>query len=161
MQIKIFTIPAHSPEEFEAEMNRFLRGHRVLDITTNMINSPTGGVFWSFCVRYLLPTNTETSVAAVVKKDYRTLLDEATFERFGRLREIRKVLAKADAVPAYAVFIDAELAGIAALPELSLKNIQGIKGIGESRVAKYGEKMIALWADASISLEPIRFPSTL
>jgi superfamily II DNA helicase RecQ len=76
------------------------------------------------------------------KVDYRTVLDEATFEKFAKLREIRKRFAEAEAVPAYAVFTNEELAEIAKLPELTEQTIRTISGIGEKKVEKYGQKLI-------------------
>ena len=41
-------------------------------------------------------------------------------------------------LPAYAVFTDAELSGIAKLPVIDKLSIQSVKGIGEKKIEKYG-----------------------
>ena len=49
MQLKLFTIPIKNVSEAEAEMNGFLRGHRVLAVKKEFV--PDGeNSFWTFCV---------------------------------------------------------------------------------------------------------------
>lgn len=149
MQIKIFTVPLFGGEEATEEMNRFLRSNKIVDITKSMAQQ--GDVaYWTFCVTYLLgaPPKVQQPVPERKEKvDYRNVLDAPTFARFAVLRTIRKQLAEADAVPAFAVFTDAELAEIAKLDELTPKLMLTINGLGEKRVEKYGEPMCCLFAE--------------
>ena len=55
---------------------------------------------------------------------------------------MRKAIADEEAVPAYAIFTDAELAELAKQKELSLTVIQAVPGIGKKKVEKYGSRMI-------------------
>ena len=48
-------------------------------------------------------------------------------------------------MPAYAVFTDEELAGIARLPVLEVSKLISIKGIGDKKVEKYGNQLIELF----------------
>lgn len=57
----------------------------------------------------------------------------------------RKIFAANDAVPAYAVFTDEELAGIARLPVLEVSKLISVKGIGDKKVEKYGNQLIELF----------------
>lgn len=75
------------------------------------------------------------------------MLDGHSFARFAVLRTIRKRLAEEDAVPAFAVFTDAELAEIAKLDEITPKRMLAINGLGEKRVEKYGEPMCRLFVE--------------
>lgn len=51
MQVRIFTIPLFGGEETIEEMNKFLRGNKVVDITKSLVQQ--GDVaYWSFCVTY-------------------------------------------------------------------------------------------------------------
>lgn len=72
------------------------------------------------------------------------MLSEAEFAVFSKLREIRKQIATNDAVPAYAVFTDEELAGIAKLPVIEENKFLTVKGIGEKKVAKYGKQFVEM-----------------
>lgn len=76
------------------------------------------------------------------KIDYKNILNEPTFLKFSQLRIIRKQLAEKDVVPAYAVFTDEELAGIANLPEITIKTMQTVKGIGVKKIEKYGTAIV-------------------
>jgi len=143
MQIKIFNVPLTDNGESIAEMNRFLSGHKVLEVEQRFFQNEKGG-FWSFCVRYL-PSVSNFQNAIKEKIDYKQVLSEAEFAVFSKLREIRKQIATNDAVPAYAVFTDEELAGITKLPVIEENKLMTVKGIGEKKVAKYGKQFIEMF----------------
>ncbi len=148
MQIKIFNVPLTDVGESLAEINRFLSGNKVLEVEQRFFQNEKGGC-WSFCVRYL-PSVNVFQPAVKEKVDYKQVLTESEFAVFSRLREIRKQIASADAVPAYAVFTDEELAGISRLPinnvetEHALNQLSSVKGIGEKKVEKYGKQLIEM-----------------
>lgn len=135
-------MPLFGGEATVDEMNAFLRGNKVVDISKQLVQQ--GDVaYWSFCVTYLLgvPPKTQSPAEKHEKVDYKKELSEAEFERFTILRKARKQLAEADAVPAFAVFTDAELAEFAKMKELTPKAMQTVPGIGEKRVDKYGKPL--------------------
>lgn len=69
--------------------------------------------FWAICVDYLNSTTVEnTSVANLSRSrvDYKTILAPEEFDVFSRLRDLRKELAQAEAVPVYALFTNEQLA---------------------------------------------------
>ncbi len=68
---------------------------------------------------------------------------EAVFER---LRAWRGATAKEQGVPAYVVFHDATLRAIAVAAPSSLRDLAGISGVGESKLGKYGESILELFA---------------
>ena len=78
-----------------------------------------------------------------IKKDYKTELTEEAFARFAELRKVRKALAEEDSIPAFAIFTDEHMAALAQLPTLTLISMQEVKGIGEKKIAKYGERIVA------------------
>lgn len=137
MKIKFFTIPILGGEALEKDLNAFLSAKKILEVESKLVSSQQGA-HWCFCIRYV------DDVLGQDKKkvDYKLVLDEATFKRFSQLRVIRKELSDADAVPAFAVFTDEELAEMAKLEELSPASLRSIPGVGEKRVAKYAEKFI-------------------
>ena len=147
MQIIIFNIPLTDTGNALAEMNRFLAGHKVLEVEQKFFQNEKGGC-WSFCVRYI-PGNSGSgsSGGRNSKADYKQILSESEFVVFSRLREIRKVLANDDGVPAYAVFTDEELSGIARLGEPTEKGMLSIPGIGEKKIARYGRPVIDMYND--------------
>jgi ATP-dependent DNA helicase RecQ len=64
---------------------------------------------------------------------------EAVFEE---LRAWRGATAKEQGVPAYVVFHDATLRAIAVAAPSSLGELAGISGVGESKLAKYGDGIL-------------------
>lgn len=140
MQIKIFTIPIMGGEMLADEMNVFLRSKKVLQVKEHLVNHDSEGVFWCYSVRYV--DDVAAAEREKVKVDYREVLDEASFRRFSALREIRKRVAQDDAVPAYAVFTDTELAELSKVETLTDKTIRQLKGVGEKRVEKYAHHFL-------------------
>jgi superfamily II DNA helicase RecQ len=145
MQIRVFNIPIGDTGEMQAEMNRFLSASRVLEIEQHFYQNEKGA-YWSFCVRYLTSTiNHAQMLPAKNKTDYKEVLSEKEFAIFSKLRECRKTIAANDAVPAYAVFTDEELAGIARLPAIEVGKLISVKGIGDKKVEKYGKPLLDLF----------------
>lgn len=146
MRIKIFSIPLIGGEALEQELNSFLARHAIADVEQQLVQSPSGA-YWSFCVRYILGSRGEQGAkeAARGKKkkiDYREVLDAATFQRFTHLRKLRKQWAIEDSVSTYIVFTDAELAEIVQLENPSKASLKSISGIGDKKVAAYGDKVL-------------------
>jgi superfamily II DNA helicase RecQ len=123
MQIKIFTIPITDNGIVQEEMNKFLRGHKVLEVTQEFYQSQSGAA-WCFSVKYIETPASYAQNTRKAKIDYRDELDEATFNIFAKLRQNRKTIAEENGIPAYAVFTDAELAEIAKLSEITAAKIK-------------------------------------
>lgn len=121
-------------------MNAFLRGNKILGVTETAVVTP-GGSWWSYSVRYL--GHAGNAGTKRVKVDYRKVLDAATFDYFTTLRGRRKLLAQKEAVPAYVIFTDSELAEIAKQGEgVDLSALRSIAGIGKQKLAKYGPELL-------------------
>ena len=83
---------------------------------------------------------------------------------FERLRAWRAATAKEQGVPAYVVFHDATLREIAARRPASLAQLGEISGIGENKLAKYGEGVLGTvtgepGSDPSAAAAPSRPPA--
>ena len=149
MQIRIFNVPVTDNGESLAELNRFLAGQKVLEVEQRFFQNEKGAC-WSFCVRYL-SGNAGGFLSQTTKQkvDYKKSLTENEFVIFSKLRECRKIIATSEAVPAYAVFTDEELAGIACLPLLEAGKLIAVNGIGDKKVEKYGHQLIELFKSRS------------
>ena len=143
MQIKLFTIPCSESNELNEELNRFLRGNKIVNIEKQFYISNCEA-YWSFCITYL-PNQNVQHQDKKEKVDYKEVLDENSFVRFTQLRSLRKILAEKDAVPAYAVFTDAELSLIAQLDEVNESSVKKIQGIGDKRMEKYGNLICGMF----------------
>ncbi len=141
MQVKLFTIPLFDNETELNEMNGFLRAQKVLTIDKQFV-SLGENAYWSFCITYLQLSKQSTMAQNAQRQnkiDYKEVLDVATFAVFSTLRTIRKQIAENEAVPAYAVFTDSELAEIAKLENIDVAHLQSIQGIGQKKAEKYGQ----------------------
>jgi len=88
-------------------------------------------------------------VRARSSRDGGQLPDELTAAAaglFDKLRSWRADAARDQGVPAYVIFHDATLRQIAARPPSSLSELAGISGVGEAKLAKYGQQIIELLA---------------
>ena len=71
---------------------------------------------------------------------------EALFER---LRAWRAAVAKEQGMPAYVIFHDATLRQIAASPPSTMSGLALINGVGETKLARYGQQILAVLTEAS------------
>lgn len=142
MQIKVFTLPVLDSGQMEEETNKFLRSHRVMTIDRQF--TPENGGYWTLLVSYLTSSSADqtTAVSRNGKVDYREVLSPEEFGRFAHYRDVRKVIAQQQGIPAYAVFTDEELAQIARMEQPDIKAIATIKNVGK-RAEKYGEMLLA------------------
>jgi len=61
---------------------------------------------------------------------------------FERLRSWRAAVAKEQGMPAYVIFHDATLRQIAASPPATLAELALVNGVGETKLARYGEQIL-------------------
>jgi len=146
MLIKLFTIPITSVNVENEELNKFLRGNKIIEVKQKMVSSDNSA-YWCFIIKYLerqinqTTSSSSYSSSSGNKKDYSVILNAEQFELFSEMRIIRKQLAAADSVPAYFVFTDEELSEISKMPEIIPAKMIAIKGIGDKKIEKYGEKL--------------------
>ncbi len=73
-----------------------------------------------------------------------TNLDNYSQELFDALKEWRLVEARKQAVPPYIIFHDSVLRDIARYQPLTLQNLANIRGLGDNKLEKYGEALLAI-----------------
>ncbi|MEU6958305.1 DNA helicase RecQ [Streptomyces chrestomyceticus] len=82
-------------------------------------------------------------------------LPEQAVPVFEELRAWRGRTAKEQGVPAYVIFHDATLREIATARPSSLGELGTVNGVGENKLAKYGEQILAVLAEGTVpSVEP-------
>lgn len=133
IQIKIFTVPIHTGERQLEDLNAFLRSKKILEIDRQFVAEGINS-FWCFSVQY-----TDAFLPDRTKPDYKILLEEEVFNRFSKMRQLRKQIAQDEGVPPYAVFTDEELSELAKHEVLTLTAMQKVKGIGEKKIEKYAK----------------------
>ncbi len=148
MQLKVFILPVKNLPVAEAEMNVFLRGHRVLAVKKEFVSDGENS-FWTFCVEHLesVPGIVgPSSVGGRPKVDYRELLKPEEFQLFSRLRDWRKGVAEKEGVPVYTVLTNEQLAQIIQKKVATKAGLKEIEGVGDVRVEKYGEAVLQVLA---------------
>lgn len=146
MQYGVFAVPAVGGAEATEELNRFLRGKRVLTVERRLIEVGSASV-WTFCVEFL-ETPTADGGRFTQKVDYREILPPDQFAKFSRLRALRKDVAEKESVPPYAVFTNEQLAAMARIESPSLQALQAIPGVGEAKTTKYGAAFLKALTEA-------------
>jgi ATP-dependent DNA helicase RecQ len=73
-------------------------------------------------------------------------LDDSQNDLFERLREWRLSVAKQEGVPPYVIFSNATLTAIAQLNPKTLRDLGGVSGIGEKKLARHGEAVLNILA---------------
>ena len=76
-------------------------------------------------------------------------LSEDAAKLFESLRSWRAATAREQGVPPYVVFHDKTLREIAAVLPSSLEELSTVSGVGESKLAKYGEQILNVLAEAA------------
>jgi len=93
MQFKFFIIPVTDNGESQKELNSFLRNHRILEETHELIAGKNGSI-WHFCIKYIdvvNPLQIKSKKNTKVKIDYKEVLDKQTFKDFSKLREFTEI----------------------------------------------------------------------
>lgn len=122
-------------------MNKFIRSVKVV-ATKSQFCQTSDAEYWTFCITYQPTQKSEEERQRKAKIDYREVLSENEFARFAEMRKVRKAISERMAIPAYAVFTDAELAEMAKVEVPSIENFMKIDGISEKQMKSYGDEII-------------------
>ncbi len=145
MPFKFLIVPTHDSQTAEAELNAFLGSHRIVSLTRRWVERGPSS-FWSFCIQYLDSAATQSGPQRPAnrtgKVDYREKFRGPDFDLFSRLRDVRKSLAQAEGIPIYMVFNNDHLGQMVERRARTKADLETIAGVGDSRVAKYGEKFL-------------------
>jgi superfamily II DNA helicase RecQ len=151
MAYRFFTVPIQDGGDATAELNGFLACHRVLAVDRRWVEQGAAS-FWCFCVDYLEGAANGTSGgrphSGRPKIDYRETLKPEEFAVFAKLRDLRKDIAQAEAVPVYTIFTNEQLAQMVQARVTTKAALEKIAGVGDARIEKYGGRMLEVLAQA-------------
>ncbi len=85
--------------------------------------------------------------ATVWQKIVKTHKAEADDDVFSALRKLRKSLAEQEGIPPYLIFADSTLRDMSVHLPTTISQMRQIKGVGEVKLDKYGEKFLAALKD--------------
>lgn len=92
-------------------------------------------------------------VPEIVPRYSREILPPQEFVLFAKLRELRKQMAQAESVPVYTIFTNEQLAEMARRRVRTKSDLEGIAGVGDARVSKYGQQFLAALQSAEVQHE--------
>ncbi len=137
MSFKFFIVSIHDDGQAEAELNAFLRGHKVLSVARRWVDQGPDS-FWSFCVDYLPSAAAGGAPSRGGRQrerpDYRVELGDERFALYLRLRDLRKEIAQADGVPLYNVFNNEQMAQMIKQQARTKADLEAIAGVGDARI---------------------------
>lgn len=151
MKYQFFDIPARDSTSATATLNRFLAEHHVLSVDRQLIVDGQAS-YWAVSVSWVDGETAATAAASdgkgrKPKVDYKEVLSPPDFAVFAAMRDLRKQLAEAEGVPAYALFTNEQLAEMARLRAQSAEALAGIDGVGKGRVERYGAPFLKVLKD--------------
>lgn len=150
MQYRVFSVPADDGHEEAEELNRFLRANRVVSVEKVFGDGDTPR--WYFAVEYLEGAQGDGQGHRRGRRvDYKEILSPEDFAVFSRLRDLRKELAQADAIPVYTVCTNEQLAAMVTTRCTTNESLQAIDGFGEMKVKKYAERFLSVLKGAFTS----------
>lgn len=140
MAYKHYKIACAHPDEAEAAMNVFLASHSVLKVEGKLVECGLDS-YWAYQVEYVAGSvshSNQQTKGTSPRVDYKEKLNEQDFITYVRLREKRKEIAEAEAIPPFAIFTNAQLAEMVEKKCRTLDELKSISGVGESRLKKHG-----------------------
>jgi superfamily II DNA helicase RecQ len=147
MSFKFFIVPIREGGTAEAQLNAFLASHKVLSVDRRWVEQGADS-FWSFCVDHLAhgtPPGAESPRARPREPvDYKERLPPEQFAVFSRLRDLRKEIAQAEAVPMYTIFTNEQLAKLVTERVRTAPALEKVEGVGEARAKRYGPRFLEL-----------------
>lgn len=146
MPLRFFVVSVMNPEASEQELNGFLASHKVVSIERKLIDQGVNS-FWAICVDFLSHApNDGISKSNLTRSrvDYKAILAPGDFAVYSQLRDMRKELAQAEAVPVYALFTNEQLAQMVQRHCRCKSDLSQIEGIGESKIEKYADRLLPL-----------------
>lgn len=145
MQFKKFVVSLGDEGTQEAELNRFLRSHRILKVEHLFVESDR---LWAFLVSYLDGEQNETAPTAR-RKEFKKFepekeLDATQLARYKKYAEVRLALSRKYDVSAFVVFTNRELGELSKYESLGVKELRQVEGVGEARISQYGMEFLSM-----------------
>ncbi len=144
MQYKKFILSFADEGSQEEEMNRFLRGHKIVKIDENFMPEEH---MWVFLVKYLGGEQNGTSSPQkrsdskyIPEKD----LDAKQLEKYKRFAEIRLELSKKYDIKAYVIFSNRELGELSKMENVNEQSLLNIDGYGKARLEQFGHEFLIM-----------------
>ena len=133
-----FFISPFSEPSATAELNNFLKAHRIINVEKRLIDGDRG-TGWVFLVEYTDFEGGKSSYVMSSKIDWRDVLSPSQFAVYDMLRKKRKELGDKTKIPLYGILSNEQLALMAQNPPKCKEEFIKIKGVNELKYKQFGE----------------------
>ena len=108
-QFMTFFVSPFSEPSSHAELNNFLKSHRIINVEKRLIDGERG-TGWVFLVEYSDNEGSKTNYTMSAKIDWRDVLNPTQFAVYDLLRKKRKEIGDKTKIPLYGIFSNEQLA---------------------------------------------------
>lgn len=136
-----FFISPFSEPASHAELNNFLKAHRIINVEKRLIDGERG-TGWVFLVEYTDSDPSKSSYTMSSKVDWRDVLNPSQFAVYDLLRKKRKEIGDKTKIPLYGILSNEQLALMAQNPPKTKEDFLKIKGINEAKYKQWGDIFI-------------------
>ena len=147
-----FFISPFSEPSASAELNNFLKSHRIINVEKRLIDGERG-TGWVFLVEYTDLEGSKSAYTMSSKVDWRDVLNPSQFAVYDLLRKKRKEIGDKTKIPLYGIFSNEQLALMAQNPPKTKEDFLKIKGVNEAKYKQWGEIFLKFIKDALLNVE--------
>lgn len=148
-----FFISPFSEPSSSAELNNFLKSHRIINVEKRLIDGERRGTGWVFLVEYTDIEGGKSAYTMSSKIDWRDVLNPSQFAVYDLLRKTRKEIGDKTKIPLYGILSNEQLALMAQNPPKTKEEFLKIKGVNEQKYKQWGEIFIKAIEKALVSAE--------
>lgn len=147
-----FFVSPFSEPSSHAELNNFLKSHRIINVEKRLIDGERG-TGWIFLVEYSDNAGTKPSYTMSSKVDWRDVLNPSQFAVYDLLRKKRKEIGEKTKIPLYGILSNEQLALMAQNPPKTKEEFIKIKGVSEQKYKQFGEEFLETVKSALLCAE--------
>lgn len=147
-----FFVSPFSEPSSHAELNNFLKSHRIINVEKRLIDGERG-TGWVFLVEYSDNEGAKPSYTMSAKVDWRDVLNPSQFAVYDLLRKKRKEIGERTKIPLYGILSNEQLALMAQNPPKKKEDFIKIKGVSEQKYKQFGEEFLETIKSAMLLAE--------
>lgn len=153
-QFMTFFVSPFSEPSSHAELNNFLKSHRIINVEKRLIDGERG-TGWVFLVEYSDNAGSKSSYMMSAKVDWRDVLTPSQFAVYDLLRKKRKEIGEKTKIPLYGILSNEQLALMSQNPPKAKEEFLRIKGVNDQKYKQFGEQFLEAIKLALISAEKV------
>lgn len=151
-QYMTFFISPFSEPSSSAELNNFLKSHRIINVEKRLIDGERcTGCF--FLVEYTELEGGKSAYKMSSKVDWWNVFNPSQFAVYDFLRKTRKEIGDKTEIPLHGILSNEQLALMAQNPPKTKEDFLKIKGVNEQKYKQFGEIFLSAIQKALLTTE--------